>query len=241
MPSPVDRHHRLISSGGFKLLEHEAFELLRKYAIPYPPYGIAKHPSEAVKIAESIGYPVAMKIVSPDISHKTDVGGVVLGISTPDDVARAFEQIIKNVKFKVPEANIVGVLVQKMVPRGVEVIIGGIRDPVFGVVVMFGLGGIFTEVLKDVTFRIWPFSHVEALNMIEEIKSSILLKGFRGMPPVNTNSIADIVVKLGKLLEENPAIESADLNPVVAYPDGSLVVDARFILKEPYFREVRYL
>lgn len=232
MPTTIEFQHRPYS-GKLKLLDHEAFELLRKYEIPHPPYGLATNTQEAVKIAELIGYPVAMKVVSPNISHKTDVGGVVLGVSSAEGVAKAFEQIVRNVKFKVPDAEIVGVLVQRMVPRGVEVIIGAVRDPVFGLVIMFGLGGVFTEVLRDVTFRVWPFTRSDALDMIDEIKSSDLLKGFRGLPAVNTESIVDIILKFGRLLEENPAIESADLNPVVAYSDKSLVVDARFILKGP--------
>lgn len=214
-----------------KLLEHEAFELLAKYKIPHPPYGLAKTPEEAGELSEKVGFPVVLKVVSPDISHKTDVGGVLLGIRTREDAVKGFEQVVKNVKAKAPQARIVGVLVQRMVPKGVEVIVGGIRDTTFGIVIMFGLGGIFTELLRDVTFRIWPFTRREAEEMIGEIKSSELLRGYRGTPPVNTSSLADIIVKLGVLMEENPGIESADLNPVVAYSDASLVVDARFILK----------
>lgn len=231
--SPVaEQYQPARSLRRFKLLEHEAFQLLSKYSIPHPPYGLARSPVEAVEVAESIGYPVVMKIVSPDVSHKTDVGGVVLGVSSREDVVKTFELIVRNVKSRSPGASIEGVLVQKMVSRGVEVIIGGVRDPVFGVVVMFGLGGVFTEVLKDVTFRVWPFTVNDAVEMISEIRGVELLKGYRGFPPASIESIADIIVKLGRLLEENPEIESADLNPVVVYPDSALVVDARFILKK---------
>ncbi|MEM4827731.1 MAG: acetate--CoA ligase family protein, partial [Desulfurococcaceae archaeon] len=172
------------------------------------------------------------KIVSPDISHKTDIGGVILGIKNREEVMDSYRKIITNVKTMYPDARIAGVLVQKMVPKGVEVIVGGARDNVFGIVIMFGLGGVLTEVLRDVTFRVWPFTQEEAMDMIKEIKGVELLRGYRGLPPANINSVAEIVIKLGKLMEENPAIESADLNPVVAYPDKSLVVDARFILKQ---------
>ncbi|MEM1695402.1 MAG: acetate--CoA ligase family protein [Desulfurococcaceae archaeon] len=228
MESSSVTHKRSI----LKLLEHEAFQLLEKYGIPHPPYGLAKTPEEAVELAEAIGYPVVMKIVSPDISHKTDIGGVILGIKNREEVMNSYRKIITNVKTIYPAARIAGVLVQKMVPKGVEVIVGGTRDNVFGIVIMFGLGGVLTEVFRDVTFRVWPFTREEAMDMITEIKGVELLKGHRGLPPANINSIAEIMIKLGKLMEENPDIESADLNPVVAYPDKSLVVDARFILKQ---------
>lgn len=224
-------HHEVNKSSRRKLLEHEAFELLAKYDIPFPPYGLAKTPIEAGELSEKIGFPVVLKVVSLDISHKTDVGGVILGVSSPEEAIKAFQEISENVRRKAPGARIEGVLVQKMVPKGLEVIIGGLRDPTFDVVVMFGLGGVFTEVLRDVTFRVWPFTKHDAMEMLNELRGSVLLRGFRGMPAVNEESIADIIVKFGKLLEDHPEIESADLNPVIAYPNGSLVVDARFILK----------
>ncbi|MEM0470494.1 MAG: acetate--CoA ligase family protein [Desulfurococcaceae archaeon] len=219
-----------LKSGRYKLLEHEAFRLLEEYGIPYPPYGLAKTPEEAAELASKIGFPVVLKVVSPDISHKTDVGGVILGVSSVEEVVEGFEKIMKNVKSRVQDARVNGILVQKMVPRGVEVIVGGLRDYTFGVAVMFGLGGVFTEVFKDVTFRIWPFTLEEALEMVNEIRSATILKGFRDTPPVDVYSVADILVKLGKLLNEHSEIESADLNPVVVYPDRALVVDARFIV-----------
>lgn len=217
-----------------KLLEHEAFTLLSRYNIPHPPYGLAKSREEALEIASGIGLPVALKIVSPDISHKTDVGGVILGVSSLREVAESYDKIIQNVKAKAPGARIEGILVQKMVENGVEVIIGGVRDPVFSTLIMFGLGGVFTEVLRDVTFRVWPITREEAYGMIHEVRSRSILEGYRGASAVDLDSIVDIILKLGKLLEENPWIESADLNPVKAYPNGSIVVDARFIIGEPY-------
>lgn len=214
-----------------KVLDHEAFMLLQRYNIPHPPYGLARTPEEAGEIATKIGFPVVLKVVSPDISHKTDVGGVILGVNTPEEAVRGAELIFKNVRERVPTAQISGILVQKMAPKGVEVIIGGILDPVFGITLMFGLGGVFTEVFRDVTFRVWPITIDEAVEMINEIKSAVILRGFRGMPPVDIRSIADIIVKLGKILEDHPNIETADLNPVLAYPNGALAIDARFILK----------
>lgn len=216
----------------FKLLDYEAFQLLSEYDIPHPPYGLAKDPEEACEIASKIGFPVVLKIISPDISHKTDVGGVILGVRNTDEVLSGFREIVENVERKTPGVRVEGILVQKMAPRGLELIIGGIIDPTFGVTLMFGLGGIFTEVFKDVSFRIWPFTVNEAIEMIYEIRGVELLKGYRGIPSIDIYSVADIIVKLGRLLDEHPEIESADLNPVIAYPSGALVVDARFILKK---------
>jgi len=217
----------------FKLLEHEAFQLLEEYGIPYPPYGLARTPDDVKEIVPKIGFPVVLKIVSPDISHKTDVGGVILGVNSVEEAVKGFEEILNNVRTRAPYAHVEGVLVQKMVPRGLEVIIGGLRDGVFGTVLMFGLGGVFTEVLRDVTFRVWPITINEALEMLNDIKGSAILRGYRSVPPADLNSLADIIVKLGKLLDEHPEIESVDFNPVVAYPDQAVVVDARFILSQP--------
>lgn len=214
-----------------KLLEHEAFEVIRAYGIPAPETALAKTPEEAVALAEKIGYPLVLKIVSPDISHKSDVGGVILNVKSKEEVVEAFNKIHENVSRKAPGAKIVGVLIQKMAPQGLEVIIGGLRDNIFGPVVMFGLGGIFVEVLRDVSFRIAPLTEEDALEMMKEIKASKLLDGYRGQPPVDKKALAEILISISKLLEENPEIESVDLNPVMAYPDKVAVVDARIILK----------
>ncbi len=219
-----------IKEGRRKLLEHEAFEVIRAYGIPAPETGLAKTPEEAAELADKIGYPVVLKIVSPDISHKSDVGGVILNVNSKEEAVEAFKKIQENVKAKAPGARIVGILVQKMAPKGLEVIIGGLRDNIFGPVVMFGIGGIFVEVLRDVSFRIAPLSEEDALEMMKEIKASKILEGYRGQPPVDKKSLAKIILGVAKLLEENPEIESIDLNPVMAYPDKAIVVDARVIL-----------
>ncbi|MEM1627846.1 MAG: acetate--CoA ligase family protein [Desulfurococcaceae archaeon] len=214
----------------YKMPDHEAFELLKKYEIPFPPYGVAKDPEEAGEIAESIGYPVVIKIISPSISHKTDVGGVILNLYNKKSVIESSRIMLENITKRLPGIEITGLLIQKMVPKGVEVIIGGINDPTFGGVVMFGLGGIFTEILRDVSFKITPLSIEDAVDMITEIRASNIIKGYRNLPPVDIMSIADIIVKVSKILDENPDIESIDLNPVIAYSDHALVVDARFII-----------
>jgi len=215
-----------------KLLEHEALELIKAYGAPIADAGLAKTPEEAGELAEKMGFPIVLKIVSPDISHKSDVGGVIVGVNSKKETIEAAKKIIENVSKNVPNVRITGILVQKMAKKGLEIIIGGLRDNIFGPVVMFGLGGIFVEVLKDVSFRVAPISYEDAYEMMKEIKSAKLLEGYRGQPPVDKKAIADIIIAVAKLLEENPEVDSVDLNPVIAYPDGAVVVDARVILKQ---------
>ncbi len=231
--SPREIISNALREGRIKLLEHEAISVIKSYGIPVAEAYLAKNVEEAIEIASKIGYPVVLKLVSPDISHKSDVGGVIVGINSPDQVREAFNKIMENVPKKAPNARITGILVQKMAEKGgIEVIVGGLRDNVFGPVVMFGLGGIFVEVLKDVSFRVAPLTHEDALDMIKEIKARKILEGYRNTPPVNKEALADIIVKVAKLLEENPEIDSLDLNPIIAYPDKAIVVDARIILKK---------
>ncbi len=216
--------------GRKKLLEHESLALLEDYEIPIAPYAFAKDAEEAKEKTKTIGYPVVVKIVSPDVVHKSDVGGVVVGVSNEEELVNAINSIRENVSKKQPEAEITGFLIQKMMPKGLEIIIGGIRDPVFDSVVMFGLGGVFVEVFKDVSFRIAPITKEEALQMINEIKSKKLLEGYRGMPPRDKEAIADILVKVSRLLDENKEIAEMDINPVIVYEEGAYSVDARFII-----------
>ncbi|NPA98112.1 MAG: acetyl-CoA synthetase [Crenarchaeota archaeon] len=221
-----------LKEGRKKLLEHEALEVIKAYGAPIAEAALAKTPEEAGEIAEKIGFPVVLKIVSPDISHKSDVGGVIVGVDSKEKAVEAAKKIIENVSKNVPNARISGILVQKMAKKGLEVIVGGLRDNIFGPVVMFGLGGIFVEVLKDVSFRVAPITYEDAYEMMKEIKSAKLLEGYRGQPPVDKKAIADIIIAVAKLLENNPEVDSVDLNPVIAYPDGAVVVDARVILKQ---------
>ncbi|MFB6491300.1 MAG: acetate--CoA ligase family protein [Thermoproteus sp. AZ2] len=226
---------RARSEGRSKLLEHEAFELLRAYSIPTPDYGIARDEGEARSIAEKIGYPVAVKVVSRQIVHKTDVGGVALGISSPQELERACAAIKASVKAKAPYADIEGFLIQRMVPAGLELIIGAVYDDIFGHVIAFGLGGIFTELFRDVSMRLAPVDEDEAWRMVKEVKAYRLLQGYRGMPPRDVHAIVDILVKFSRLIVENPEIKEADLNPVIALSEGegAYVVDARFLLGTP--------
>lgn len=221
---------KALEEGRTKLLEHEALEIVKLYGASVADFGFARTPEEAGDVAEKIGYPVVVKVVSPDISHKTDVGGVVLRLKSRDEVVGAAKKIIENVSVRQPGARITGFLVQKMAPPGLEVIVGGTRDPVFGPVVMFGLGGIFVEILRDVTFRVTPVTLQDALEMMIEIRSAKLLEGYRGQPPVDKNALAKIIVAVSDMMEAHSEIVSVDLNPIMAYSSGALVVDSRVIV-----------
>lgn len=222
---------RALSEGRTKLLEHEAFELAKYYNIPVPQAYVVRSPEEALELADKVGYPIALKIISPDITHKSDVGGVKLNLKNREEAAKAVKEMLETVPKRAPGARLSGVLMYRMAPQGLEVIVGGVRDGVFGPVVMFGLGGVYVEVLKDVSFRIAPISREDALEMMSEIKSAKVLEGYRGQPPVDKEALANIIVGLSKLLEENEEVESVDLNPVMAYPSGAIAVDVRVILR----------
>jgi acetyl-CoA synthetase (ADP-forming) len=218
-------------AGRKHLLEMEAKSVCMEYGIPVTQFRLAKSEAEAVKFAEEIGYPVVLKIVSPDIIHKYDVGGVMLNLKDAKNVRKAYKQIIKNVKKHKKDAEIVGVLVQEMAPPSTEVIVGAIKDPQFGHALMFGLGGVFVEVLKDVTFRIVPINEEEAREMIGEVKAYPLLKGYRGMPQADIEAIVQILLKTSRLVSEHPEIKELDLNPIMVYEKGAKTVDARIILE----------
>jgi len=213
------------------LLEPEAKTVCIKCGIPVTNFKVAKNEAETVKFAEQIGYPIVLKIVSPDIIHKSDVGGVIVGLKTAKDVRNAYHQILKDVKKHKADAKIAGVLVQEMAPSSTEVIVGAIKDPQFGPALMFGLGGIFVEVLKDVTFRVAPITEDEACEMITEVKAYPLLKGYRGQPPADTEAIVQILLKTSRLVMEHQEIKELDLNPIMVYEKGAKTVDARIILE----------
>ena len=213
------------------LLETEAKMVCMEYGIPVTKFMVAKNAEEAVKFAEKIGYPVVMKIVSPDVTHKFDVGGVVINLKTAKEVESAFKKILENVKKHNPNAKIIGITVQEMAPASTEVIVGAIKDPQFGQTLMFGLGGIFVEILKDVTFRIAPITEQEAKEMITEVKAYPLLQGYRGQPPADVDAIVKILLATSKLIMDHPQIKELDLNPVIVYEKGAKTVDARIILE----------
>ena len=213
------------------LLEPEAKAICMEYDIPVTKFKVASSEDEAVKFAEEIGYPIVLKIVSPDVIHKFDVGGVILNLKSAEEVRKAYNQIIENVRKHKPNARILGVTVQEMAPPSTEVIVGAIKDAQFGPTLMFGLGGIFVEVLKDVTFRIAPITEEEAKEMISEIKAYPILKGYRGNPPADIDSIAKILVNTSKLVIDHQEIKELDLNPIIVYESGAKTVDARIILE----------
>lgn len=213
------------------LLETEAKNVCTEYGIPVTKFSVAKNAEEAVKSAEKIGYPVVMKIVSPDVIHKFDVGGVLINLKTAREVESAFKKILENVKKHNPNAKIIGITVQEMAPASTEVIVGAIKDPQFGQTLMFGLGGIFVEILKDVTFRIAPITEQEAREMIIEVKAYPLLQGYRGQPPADIDAIVKILLATSRLIMDYPQIKELDLNPVIVYEKGAKTVDARIILE----------
>lgn len=212
------------------LLETEAKELLREYGIPVPDFELIRSEGEISKLTENINYPVVMKIVSPDIIHKSDAGGVKLDIKDEKEAKLAYQEIIFNIKKYNKEARIEGVIVYPLIPKEIEVIVGMIKDPHFGPVAMFGLGGIFVEVLKDISFRIIPLEERDVQEMITEIKGYEILKGVRGKPPRDIQAIKEVLMKISKLTMENPEINEIDLNPIFIFEKGLQVVDARMIL-----------
>jgi acetyltransferase len=221
------------ASGIDQVNEYDAKRVFRAYGIPTAAGDLAKSESEARSAAEKIGFPVVMKIVSPDIIHKSDIGGVKLNLKSADEVAQAYTTMMERVLAAQPEARITGVYIEKMGSRdGLEVIAGMTRDPQFGPLIMFGLGGIFVEVLKDVTFRLAPLSKTEAIEMMNGIKAAALLKGVRGKPGVHLDTLADTIVKLSRLVSDFPAIMELDINPFIATADAatSFAADARITL-----------
>ncbi len=214
-----------------QLTEVEAKEMLKQAGIPVVETKLARNQKEAIALSRQIGFPVVLKIVSPDIIHKSDAGGVKLDLKNITQVKRAYREILSAVKQKHPQAKIDGVSVQKMARPGIEVIIGMNKDPQFGPVLMFGLGGILVEILKDVSFRLVPVTKRDAKEMIKEIKGYPLLEGYRGQEPADIPFLEELIVKVSTFIEKNPQIKELDLNPIFAYKDGALVVDARIILE----------
>jgi len=213
------------------LLETEAKTICMEYGILVTKFKLAKNEDEAVKFAEEIGFPVVLKIVSPDIIHKSDIGGVILNLKNAKEVKAAYKQIMENVKKRRKDAKILGVIVQEMAPPSTEVIVGAIKDPQFGPTLMFGLGGVFVEILKDVTFKVAPITEEEAREMLTEIKAYPLLKGYRNLPPADTEALVKILLNTSRLVTEHMEIKELDLNPIMVYEKGAKTVDARIILE----------
>ncbi|MFE4415597.1 acetate--CoA ligase family protein [Streptomyces sp. NPDC056821] len=220
------------AEGRSALTAPEGKRIADAYGIATPGEALARDADEAVAHAGAFDGPVVLKIVSPDILHKTDAGGVVVGLHTADEVRAAFDRIIANAKKYDPKARITGVQVQQMLPPGQEVIIGAVTDPTFGKVVAFGLGGVLVEVLKDVTFRLAPVAEDEAASMLDSIGAAEILRGVRGAPAVDREALAEQIRRVSQLVTDFPEIAEVDLNPVIATPEGALAADIRVILAE---------
>jgi acetyl-CoA synthetase (ADP-forming) len=212
------------------LLEPEAYQLLQAYSLPVPRHRFVRDAQEAVAAAEAIGFPVALKVVSPDILHKSESGGVRLDLREPAAVREAFEAVRTGARATRADARLPGALVVEMARPGTEVIVGMTRDPQFGATVMFGLGGIFVEIYRDVSFRIVPVAEPDAREMIREVKGLPLLTGYRGRPPADLEAIGRMVLQVSRMAEELPEIAEVDLNPVVVHERGGLLLDARVLL-----------
>jgi acetyl-CoA synthetase (ADP-forming) len=210
----------------------ESKALLKASGIPIVETRLAQSLEEAQRISRQLGFPVVLKVVSPDILHKSDIGGVRVGLKDEGEVATAYQEILQAAKKAQPSARIHGVSVQPMARPGIEVIMGMTLDPQFGPVLMFGLGGVFVEVLKDVAFRIVPLTPRDAREMVREIKGFPILSGYRGQEPADIGALEDALLKLSAFVEGQPGLREIDLNPIFAYRDGLLAVDARVILRE---------
>ncbi len=227
--------NKIRNDGRVTIGDAESREILSAYGITIPQSHIAETPDQAITFANKIGYPVVLKIASPEILHKTDIGGVKVNLQNAEDVRDAFELMVYRAQRYVPGARIWGCLVQQMAPvGGVEILVGMNRDPQFGPLVTFGLGGIYVETIKDVTFRIAPFSSDEAEQMINEIRAHALLDGVRGKPPLDKDAIKDVLLRIGQLVQDFPEIGEMDINPLMVYPQGqgTIALDMRLVLSQ---------
>jgi acyl-CoA synthetase (NDP forming) len=221
---------RMKADGRDALTAPEGRLVCDAYGIPVPKEAVATSAQDAVQAAESMGYPVVLKIVSPDILHKTEAGGVIVGVSSTQAVADGYETILANAKRYNADARIDGVQVQQMLKGGTEVIIGAVTDGSFGKLVAFGLGGVLVEVLKDITFRLAPATREDALSMLDGIQAAEMLRGVRGSDPVDREALADIIVKVSQLVSGFPEISELDLNPVFATARDATAADVRIVV-----------
>ena len=222
---------RAESEGSSLLTEIEAKELLKQTGVSVVDTRLAVSREEAISISQQLGFPVVLKIASPDVVHKSDAGGVRLNLGTSQQVGEAYDGILEATRQKYPEVKIHGVSVQKMARPGLEAIIGVSTDAQFGPVLMFGLGGVLVEILKDVSFRVVPLTKQDAREMVREIKGYPLLAGYRGQEPVDVANLEELILKVSSFVEHNPEVEELDINPIFAYSDGAVAVDARILLK----------
>jgi len=216
-----------MSLGRKTLTEPETKEILRACGIPVPRFIVVKDVAGAIDAAEVIGYPLVMKIISPDMPHKSDFGGVAVGIKNAAEVEEKWSQMLLSVAMENPMAMIEGFIVEQMAPKGVEVITGVVRDAQFGPVAMFGIGGVSVELMKDVSFRLAPVDEKEALEMMAEVKGWPLLRGFRGDTPKDAEAVAEVIAKLVRVVEKTGGLREIEINPLIVYGEGVIAVDAR--------------
>ncbi|MFQ5712919.1 MAG: acetate--CoA ligase family protein [Candidatus Scalinduaceae bacterium] len=221
----------VLASGKGTILPDEALGIIESSGISTPDYVLAKTAKEAIEASRTIGFPVVLKIASSDVLHKSDIGGVAVDVGSEEVVEKRYNEIMNNSIKKVPNALIAGILVQKQVPNTIQVIIGGIRDNQFGPAVMFGLGGIFVELFKDVAFRIAPVTETEALEMMKEIKGYPILSGYRGMKELAISQIIKTIVTISELISNVDEIKEVELNPLFVYEKDTIAVDARIIIE----------
>src|SRR6476619_5557455 len=222
------------ASGRTSLTAPEGKQVCDAYGIAVPGEGVARNATEAGKLASEMGFPVVMKIVSPDILHKTEAGGVIVGVKSADEATQAYDTILANAKKYKADAKVDGVQVQQMLKGGLEVIVGAVTDGSFGKLVAFGLGGVLVEVLKDITFRLAPATKADALSMLDGIQAHDMLKGVRGGDPVNREALADVIVKVSQLVSDFPEIVELDLNPVFATKSSAVAADVRIVVDFDY-------
>jgi acetyltransferase len=230
--APPQHPTLIVPAVGRQLSPYQALTRVSEQGLPCIGFGQADSPDSAVQMALEQGFPVALKISSPEILHKSDIGGVHLNIDSPEAVKKAYHEIVAATRNARPQVTAKNVLVNKMAPPGLEVIVGMNRDPQFGPVILFGLGGIMVEIFQDVSLGLLPLTQDHALAMIRQIRGHKLFSGYRGQPPIDKQALADCILTVAKMAETYPEIVEIDLNPVFAYSDGILVVDARIIEQE---------
>ena len=231
MGDKIEEILKKIKSEGRDILTYEeARKVMELAEIPLNKIVIAKDLDDCIKKANEIGYPVVIKVVSKDIIHKSDAGGVKVGIKSDEELKKAYEEMLKSVKSHYPDAEIEGISVEEQV-EGAEILIGSMTDPQFDKMIALGIGGIFTELYKDVTFRLIPITEDDVKEMIGEIKGKKIFDGFRGLPPIDKRELTDIMLKVSKLVEKHPQIKEMDLNPIVGTEKGLKAIDARVILE----------
>jgi acetyl-CoA synthetase (ADP-forming) len=214
-----------------RLDEIESLELLRAYGVHVADARFVTRPADLADAATALGFPLVMKIVSPDVSHKSDVGGVMTSLATPGEVEKAWSRMLSTVRAHLPAASIRGVLLQRTAPAGRELIAGVTRDSSFGPLVMFGLGGVLVEALRDVVFRMAPLTGRDTREMMSALRGSRVLDGFRGQPAVDRNALEDVLGRISQLAVDFPEIAELDVNPLIAHAAGSVAADARVRLQ----------